>query len=78
MPYISKITISSDKSYHKEGKINLSEAWKKNDKYEQLRTLRHEIGHLIDYQNGYISMPYISKIKIQNFEIIEIEERTKK
>ncbi len=48
-------TYQENKCKHKKGNIYLSKDWHKRSKEKQERTLRHEIGHAVDYKYNYIS-----------------------
>lgn len=43
------------KCKHSEGNIYLNKDWFDKTEERQMRTIRHEIGHAVDYKNGYIS-----------------------
>lgn len=52
---IEKIYIYGKKSKHKANKIYLNAEWKKANQNKKNRTIRHEVGHAIDYKNEYVS-----------------------
>lgn len=52
---IESIYIYGKKSKHKENKIYLNAEWKNKNQQSKDRTIRHEVGHAIDYKYGYIS-----------------------
>lgn len=52
---ISKIYIYGKKSKHKANNIYLNARWKNKNEKSQARTVRHEVGHAIDYKYNYIS-----------------------
>lgn len=52
---IEKIYIYGKKSKHKANKIYLNAEWKKANQSKKDRTIRHEVGHAIDYKNGHVS-----------------------
>lgn len=52
---IEKVYIYGKKSKHKTNKIYLNAEWKNRNKKSQNRTIRHEVGHAIDYKYNYIS-----------------------
>lgn len=60
---ISKVTLGGDKSYHKKGTLNFKSEWVKENFYEKMRTVRHEVGHAIDYNHNYISAALKNAIK---------------
>ena len=61
---ISKITVGGNRSYHRKGVLNFSDKWVKKDFYEKMKEIRHEVGHAIDYNNGYISKELIKAIEL--------------
>ena len=52
---IKKIYIHGNKSYHKANKIYLNSNWANKNSKSKERTIRHEVGHAIDYKYDYIS-----------------------
>lgn len=46
---------------HSNGNIYLAQNWFNRTEARQMRTIRHEIGHAIDYKNGYISKERLLK-----------------
>ncbi len=52
---IKKILIHGNKSYYKANKIHLNSNWINKNSKSQERTIRHEVGHAIDYKYECIS-----------------------
>ena len=52
---IEKIYIYGKKSKHRENKIYLNTEWKHKSNEQKSRTIRHEVGHAIDYKYNRIS-----------------------
>lgn len=59
---IKQIIVSGNKSYHKKGILNFKTAWEKDNFENKMRTIRHETGHAIDYQNNRVSKGLIRAI----------------
>jgi hypothetical protein len=52
---IEKIYIYGKKSKHKANNIYLNAEWKRANQNKKNRTIRHEVGHAIDYKHKHIS-----------------------
>lgn len=74
---IQKIYIYGNKSKHKANEIYLNAEWQNKSKSLRERTLRHEVGHAIDYKFGYISSngELLTALNIDKQNILEHEKQ---
>ena len=70
---IKKIYIYGQKSMHKANKIYLNVKWKKVNQNKKDRTIRHEVGHAIDYKYNHISCggELITALEIDKLKILK-------
>ncbi len=74
---IQKIYIYGNKSKHKANEIYFNAEWQNKSKSLRERTLRHEVGHAIDYKFGYISSngELLTALNIDKQNILEHEKQ---
>ncbi len=74
---IKKIYIYGNKSKHKANEIYFNAEWQNKSKSLRERTLRHEVGHAIDYKFGYISSngELLTALNIDKQNILEHEKQ---
>ncbi|MCI8760428.1 MAG: hypothetical protein HFJ34_04835 [Clostridia bacterium] len=76
---IKKIYIYGKQSKHKSNNIYLNTEWKYKKQSQKDRTIRHEIGHAIDYKYDYISCKgeILTALEIDKQNLLKHQEKLK-